>query len=55
MLREEHRLRAFWIRMLRITFGFLREEATRGRRKLHSMDFYSLHEILLRLSNQGGR
>jgi hypothetical protein len=42
MSREEHRVRAFQIRVLRIKFGSLREEATRRCRILHNRDFNSL-------------
>jgi hypothetical protein len=41
-LKEEHRLRVFEIRVLRI-FGPKRDEVTRGWRKLHNEEFHKLY------------
>jgi hypothetical protein len=43
-LREEHRLRVFENRMLRI-FGLKREEAAEGWRKLHNEELHNLYQI----------
>jgi hypothetical protein len=39
-LREEHRLRAFENRELRKIFGTMKEEVTRGLRKLHNEELH---------------
>jgi hypothetical protein len=48
-LRDEDRLRVFWGRVLRGTFGPKGEEGTGGRRKLHTRSFMicTLCRILL--------
>jgi hypothetical protein len=42
-LREEHKLRAFENKMLRMIFGPKREEVTRGWRKLHNEKLHDLY------------
>jgi hypothetical protein len=42
ILRQEYRLRAFEIRVLRRIFGPKRDELTRGWRKLHNEEFHNL-------------
>jgi hypothetical protein len=42
-LREEHRLRVFENRVLRIIFGPKRDEVTGGWRKLHNEELHGLY------------
>jgi hypothetical protein len=43
MLREEHSLRVFEIRVLNAIFGPKREEVTEGWRKLHNDELHNLY------------
>jgi hypothetical protein len=43
ILREEHRLRVFENRVLRIIFGPKRDEVTGGWRKLHNEELHNLY------------
>jgi hypothetical protein len=44
-LREEHKLRAFEIRVLRRIFGAKRDKLTGGLRKLHNEELHVLHSL----------
>jgi hypothetical protein len=44
-LREEHRLRVFESRALRIIFGLKRDEVTGGWRKLHNEELHNLYSF----------
>jgi hypothetical protein len=54
-LREEHRLRVFENRVLRI-FGSKRDEVTESLRKLHNEEFHNLYSSpsIIRMISQGG-
>jgi hypothetical protein len=43
MLREEHRLTMFGVRVLRRIFGPKRDEVTGGWRKLHNQELHNLY------------
>jgi hypothetical protein len=44
-LREEHRLRAFENRVLRIIFGLKRDEVTGGWRRLYNEELHNLYSL----------
>ena len=43
ILREEHRLKVFEYSVLRKMFGSMRDEVTRGSRRLHNEGLYNLY------------
>jgi hypothetical protein len=56
ILREEHRLRVFENRVLRVSFGPKKTEVARGWRRLHNEEFHNLYAspFIIRMTNHGG-